>query len=105
MTPVAKPAAVAFMNERRDHLPCRTRPAPSYAPLKDLPGRGAGFHTKQNPTGFHREETVMAHHRQNGLTFVKYVYASFAVVMAVSIRASSRPVKSPAAKARLAFDR
>jgi hypothetical protein len=49
--------------------------------------------------------TGRRHHRQNGLTFVKCAYASFAVVMAVSIRASSRPVKSPAAKARLAFDR
>src|SRR6476660_5526252 len=30
ITPAAMPAPVACMNDRRDHLPCRTRLAPSY---------------------------------------------------------------------------
>jgi hypothetical protein len=44
-------------------------------------------------------------YRQNRFILVKSAYAALAALMAASIRASSRPVNSPAAKARLGFDR
>ena len=44
-------------------------------------------------------------HRQNGFNLAKSAYASTAALMAGSIRASSRPVKRPAAKTRLGSGR
>ena len=47
----------------------------------------------------------LGRHRQNGLTLPKSAQASVATVIAASIRASSSPVKRPAANARLGFER
>jgi hypothetical protein len=55
------------------------------APLKGLPGRGAGFHTKQNPTGFHGEETVMAYECAGRVRHGRWSRRSFMKVTAAGL--------------------
>src|SRR5262249_54816263 len=50
--PTVMPAPVACMNDRRDHLPCRTQLAPSYvmSVSSEVIGRFFGFGTAASPS-------------------------------------------------------